>query len=122
MNPFVNPNSRSISLPDGCKDLGDVMGGIGTCMNFGAEQIDLREVKFTPELLRCIPSTTALMYHVLPIFDEPGSLGIALADVSNVDVIGELSFLLGKSNLTVRVADPRQIDEFIQQLYGEGET
>lgn len=26
MNPFVNPNKRSISLPAGCKDLADVLG------------------------------------------------------------------------------------------------
>jgi type II secretory ATPase GspE/PulE/Tfp pilus assembly ATPase PilB-like protein len=26
MNPFVNPRKRSISLPAGCKDLGDVLG------------------------------------------------------------------------------------------------
>ena len=25
MNPFVNPNKRSINLPSGCKDLGDVL-------------------------------------------------------------------------------------------------
>jgi hypothetical protein len=25
MNPFVNPNKRSITLPDGCKDLIDVL-------------------------------------------------------------------------------------------------
>lgn len=25
MNPFVNPNNRGISLPDGCKDLVDVL-------------------------------------------------------------------------------------------------
>lgn len=25
MNPFVNPNKRSISLPSGCKDLADVL-------------------------------------------------------------------------------------------------
>ena len=27
MNPFVNPKKRSISLPAGCKDLADVLGG-----------------------------------------------------------------------------------------------
>ena len=27
MNPFVNPNKRSISLPQGCKDLIDVLQG-----------------------------------------------------------------------------------------------
>lgn len=27
MNPFVNPNKRSISLPKGCKDLIDVLQG-----------------------------------------------------------------------------------------------
>lgn len=27
MNPFVNPNKRSISLPSGCKDLVDVLKG-----------------------------------------------------------------------------------------------
>jgi hypothetical protein len=26
MNPFVNPNKRSILLPPGCKDLADVLG------------------------------------------------------------------------------------------------
>jgi type II secretory ATPase GspE/PulE/Tfp pilus assembly ATPase PilB-like protein len=25
MNPFVNPNKRSVSLPSGCKDLADVL-------------------------------------------------------------------------------------------------
>jgi type II secretory ATPase GspE/PulE/Tfp pilus assembly ATPase PilB-like protein len=27
MNPFVNPNKRSISLPAGCKDLADLLAG-----------------------------------------------------------------------------------------------
>jgi type II secretory ATPase GspE/PulE/Tfp pilus assembly ATPase PilB-like protein len=26
MNPFVNPKKRSVSLPNGCKDLADVLG------------------------------------------------------------------------------------------------
>lgn len=114
MNPFVNPNKRSISLPNGCKDLADIMDD-------SAETVDLREVKFTPELLRCISSAFARKHRLLPIYVTDSLLGVALADPSDLDTIGYLAHT-SQRGIEVRVANSRQLDEFIWRLYGGCES
>ena len=89
-------------------------------MNFGIERIDLATVHFAPDLLRCIPATTARTYRVLPIFESPDGLCVALAEVNNLEVIDSLRRALHR-DLEVRVADRQQLDEFIQRLYGDDE-
>jgi len=89
---------------------------------FRAEKIDLSTVQFTPELLRSVPAHVARHYRVLPVFeDSPTSLGVALADPSDLDVIDGLHSTL-RRDLVLRVADSQQIDEFIQRLYGDHES
>jgi type IV pilus assembly protein PilB len=88
---------------------------------FGGEKIDLRDVEFTPELLACLPATLVRLYRVLPIFNDGMSLRIALADPSHLDVVDEVRFCVQRE-LELRVADSKQLDEFIQRLYGDGET
>ena len=80
-------------------------------------RIDLSTVQFTPELIRTIPTATVRMYRVLPVFEVSQHLVIALADPSRLEAIDELHFLLGRE-LQVFQADPRQIEEFINRLYG----
>ena len=82
------------------------------------EHINLSEVRFTPDLLRCIPAATARMYSVLPVFDTPDCLCIALDDPSKAEVIDELHFIL-RRELQVQQADRQQIDAFIHRLYGD---
>ena len=78
-------------------------------------------MQFTPELLRSVPPHVARHYRVLPVFEESAtSLGVALADPSDLDVVDGVHATLHR-DLVLRVADAQQIDEFIQRLYGEHE-
>ena len=89
---------------------------------FGAEKIDLTQVRFTPELLRSIPAHVVRRYRVLPIFDHPPFvLRVAFADPIDLDAVDGTHFVL-KRDLELRVADPQQVDEFIRRLYGSADT
>jgi hypothetical protein len=88
-------------------------------MNFGAEKVDLSKIHFTPELLRYIPAETARKYQVLPLFDYPGRLTIALAQADDLNVIDGLIAILKGKELEIRIAQIEQLDRFLQQLYGD---
>jgi hypothetical protein len=85
--------------------------------HFGAEEVDLRNVPFTPELLASVPPELARRYRVLPIFSSPRNLRLALADPSDLDAIDSLQRLLQR-DLELCVAEANQIDEFIEKFYG----
>ena len=85
--------------------------------HFGAEEVDLRKVTFTPELLACVPAEYARRYRVLPVFSSPGKLRLALADPSDLDAIDSLHHLLHRVP-ELCVAEACQLDEFIERLYG----
>ena len=86
--------------------------------HFGAEEIDLRDVRFTAELLACVPAQLARRYRVLPVRNSPDNLRLALAEISDIDVIDSLHHSLHR-DLELCVAEARQLDEFIGRLYGE---
>jgi type IV pilus assembly protein PilB len=85
--------------------------------HFGADEIDLRNVRFTPELLACVPAEIARKYRVLPVSDSSQHLRIAVADPSDIDAIDSLNHAL-KRDLEMCVAEAGQLDEFIERLYG----
>ena len=85
--------------------------------HFGAEHVDLRSVHFTPELLGSIPAHVARHYRVVPIFDVPKVLRIAVADPAELDTIDALSYLL-RRDLELCVAEASQLNEFVNRLYG----
>ena len=85
--------------------------------HFGADDVDLTKVAFTPELLACVPAESARRYRVLPVFNSPSMLRLALADPSDLDAIDSLHHLL-RRDLELCVAEASQLDEFIQRLYG----
>jgi len=84
--------------------------------HFGAEEVDLRTVRFTEKLLGCIPAHLARKYRVVPVFESPSLLRIAIADPSDLDAIDSLNHLL-KRDLELCVAEDSQLDEFIARLY-----
>jgi hypothetical protein len=90
---------------------------LGKAAHFFAKPIELGAVKFTPELVGCIPKQIALRYRVLPVFKTDCSLGVALADPADLDTIDSLGHLL-KCEIEIRVAEPRQLEEYIQRCYG----
>jgi type IV pilus assembly protein PilB len=85
--------------------------------HFGAEEVDLRQVTFTPELLACVSAASARRYRVLPISSSRDKLRVALADPSDLDVIDSLHHLL-QHDLELCVAEESQLNEFIERLYG----
>jgi len=87
--------------------------------HFGAEEVDLREVQFTAELLARIPAELARRYRVLPIRSLPDKLFVAIADPSDLDAIDSLHNLVQR-DLELCVAESWQLDDFIGRLYGEG--
>ena len=93
------------------------LGGSGRFVNFGVEKIELARVQFTRELLSCIPAATARLHRVLPIFETPDSLCVAMAEVNDLQVIDSLRRALHR-DLELRVADRQQLDEFVQRFYG----
>ena len=87
-------------------------------MNFGAEKVDLSVVDFTPELLRYVPAEVARKYRVLPVFNRPGCLSIALSRADDLNLIDNLAHILMQPGLEILVADGQQLDLFIYRLYG----
>jgi hypothetical protein len=85
--------------------------------HFGADEVDLRGVSFTPELLACVPVETVRRYRVLPVFSSPSKLRLALADPSDLDTIDSLAHLL-RRDLELCVAEAGELDAFIERLYG----
>lgn len=86
--------------------------------HFGAEEIDLRKVSFTAELLSCVPGKFARRYRVLPISSSPDELLLAIADPSDLDAIETIHQLVGR-DVALCVAEAWQLDEFIARLYIE---
>ncbi len=83
--------------------------------HFGAEEVDLRQVAFTPEPLACVPAACARRYRVLPISSSRDRLRLALADPSDLDAIDSLHHLLHR-DLELCVAEESQMAEFIERL------
>jgi hypothetical protein len=83
------------------------------------ENFDLSEVRFTPELLSCIPANIARRFRVLPVRNyPPGSLTVALDDPSDLNVIDAVK-IITQLDVTLCIVDSQQLDEFIQRLYGD---
>ena len=86
--------------------------------HFGAEEVDLKDVTFTRDLLASVPAALARRYRVLPVGISEGKLVLALSDPSDLDAIDSVQHALQRQ-LELQVAEARQLDEFIRRLYGE---
>src|SRR5882762_5768801 len=78
------------------------------------EFVDLREVRIDHDLFHSIPVDLMFRYNFVPIQGQNGSLEIALADPRNLNLIDELSVLLGKK-LRVKVATLSQISDLLKK-------
>lgn len=86
---------------------------------FGAEEVNLRKVVFTPELLASVPAEIARRHRVVPVDASPQHVRVALADPSDLDAINSVHTAVQRE-LELVVADESQIEEFIPRLYPEG--
>ena len=82
------------------------------------EYVNLDDVDFTQAVLRAMPSSVARMYGAVPIAVTGNTIIVAVIDPYNPQLVGELSFILGK-DVQLTVAPSKQIEEVIQKNFGE---
>ncbi len=86
--------------------------------HFGAEVVNLAEVKIPDEVIATVPRHIARKYRVVPVFKHDGSLTVALADPSDLDTIDSLNHLL-RLDITLQVASEADIESALSKYYAE---
>ncbi|HWG59209.1 MAG TPA: GspE/PulE family protein [Candidatus Acidoferrales bacterium] len=76
--------------------------------------VDLREQRIDPDLFRSIPAEMMFRYNFVPLESHDGTLVVAIADPSQLQLTDELSLLLGK-RLQIRVATASQIGDLLKR-------
>ena len=89
--------------------------------DFAAEHIDLLQVQFAPELLGSIPVDMVRKFRLLPISQSQSTVGIAMADPSDLNAVDTLARFLNRI-VHIYVADQKQIADLIERLYGRAST
>lgn len=88
--------------------------------SFGAEIIDLANYTIPDEVIQACPRNVVKQFNVVPVFNTPDAITVALSDPSDLDTIDGLYHVL-KKNVEVRVATPAAIQAAINQYYGTAE-
>ena len=83
-------------------------------MRYRAEFVDLRNAEIDHDLFRTIQVDLMFRYNFVPLHADAGSLEIAIADPRNLQMIDELSSLLGKK-LKIKVATLSQISDRLKK-------
>src|SRR6266576_1854869 len=89
--------------------------------HFGAEVVNLKELKIADDVIATIPRHIARKYRVVPVFKHEGSLTVALADPSDLDTIDSLTHLL-HMEINLQVASEADIEAALSKYYGERGT
>ena len=103
----------------GIMKLDDILHVMAT--NLGTEVVSLKDINFSPELLKALPANVARMYHCMPVAVKNGTLQVALAeplDPAHADEVGFAS----KRDVQVVVADPAEIEKALERHYGQEEA
>src|SRR5664279_4416822 len=62
--------------------------------HFGAEVVNLADLKISDEVIALIPRHIARKYRVVPVYKHGDTLTLALSDPSDLDTIDSLTHLL----------------------------
>ena len=82
------------------------------------EYLNIEDVDMSQPILRAMPSSVARMYGAVPVAVNGNTITVAVIDPYNPQLVGELSFILGK-DVQLAVAPTKQIEEAIQRYFGE---
>ena len=85
--------------------------------HFGAEVVNLSEMKIEDEVIAAVPRHIARKYHVVPVFKHDNSITVALADPSDLDTLDSLRLLLN-AEVDLRVASEPDIEAALGKYYG----
>ena len=86
--------------------------------HFGAEVVNLAEIKIPDDVIATVPRHIARKYRVVPVFRHDGSLTVALADPSDLDTIDSLNHLL-RLDISLQVASEADIEAALSKYYAE---
>jgi len=86
--------------------------------HFGAEVVNLNEIKIPDEVIASVPRHIARKYRVVPVFKHDGSLTVAIADPSDLDTIDSLQHLL-QMEISLQVASDPDIENALGKYYAE---
>ncbi|MDE2681194.1 MAG: GspE/PulE family protein [Verrucomicrobiota bacterium] len=87
-------------------------------MQFGCEQIDLRELRPRDDLLRAIPRHISRRYQVVPVEVTDNELVVALSDPTDIDATDGLTRMVNYPSIVFKVASEPQIRAAIDRFYG----
>ena len=87
--------------------------------HFGAEVVNLSELKIADDVIAAIPRHIARKYRVVPVFKHENSITIAIADPSDLDTIDSLGHLLNGAQIELRVASDADIEAALSKYYAE---
>lgn len=83
-------------------------------LRYRYEFVDLKEARIDHELFKNVPVELMFRYNFVPLAADETSLDVALADPRNLNLIDELTILLGKK-LRVKVATLGQIADLLKK-------
>jgi type IV pilus assembly protein PilB len=87
----------------------------------GTEVVSLKERVITPELQKILSATTARMYRCIPVGMVGDVVQVALAEPLDPAKADEIQFT-AKRDIQIVVADPTEIDQTIDRVYGQAES
>jgi type IV pilus assembly protein PilB len=82
------------------------------------EYLNLEDIDIDKAVLRIMPSSVARMYSAVPVSITGNIVTVAVMDPYNPQLVGELSFILGK-DVQLAVSPSKQIESTILRFFGE---
>jgi len=87
--------------------------------HFGAEVVNLKDLRIADDVIATIPRHIARKYRVIPVFKHEGALTVALADPSDIATIDSLNHLLRMDDINLQVASEEDIENALSKYYGD---
>jgi general secretion pathway protein E/type IV pilus assembly protein PilB len=85
--------------------------------HFGAEVVQLADLRIPDEVIAAVPRHVARKYRVVPVFRDEHSITLAIADPSDIATIDTLGHLLN-AEVQVQVASEQDIENALTKYYG----
>ncbi len=85
---------------------------------FGAEVVNLTDLKITDDVIAAIPRHIARKYRVVPVYKHDNNLTVAISDPSDLATIDSLTHLL-RMDISLQVASDADIENALGRYYAE---
>ncbi|MGC8743991.1 MAG: type II secretion system ATPase GspE [Verrucomicrobiia bacterium] len=87
---------------------------------FGAEVVNLSELKIPDEVIASVPRHVAKRYKVIPVYKRGDTYGIALSDPSDLATLDALRYILN-GEIEPKVSTEEEIEAALNKYYGASE-